>query len=52
MGFPWDFHPLVGEPIRLDLVREDDLAALHEMQSAPATWGRTTPIPLQRVCPG
>ena len=36
MGLPWDFHPLVGERIRLDLLRDDDLTALHEMQSDPA----------------
>jgi len=35
MGLPWDFHPLDGRLVRLDLLRPDDLAALHELQSDP-----------------
>ncbi|GAA5036200.1 GNAT family N-acetyltransferase [Microbacterium fluvii] len=35
MGFPWDFRPLQGERVRLDLLRDDDLEPLFAMQSDP-----------------
>ena len=35
MSRPWNFHPLRGERITLDLLRDDDLDALHAMQSDP-----------------
>lgn len=35
MGLPWDFHPLEGERIRLDLLRPDDLDDLYAIQSDP-----------------
>jgi RimJ/RimL family protein N-acetyltransferase len=37
MTLPWDFHPLRGERVRLDLLREDDFEPLFEMQSDPDT---------------
>lgn len=35
MPLPWDFAPLHGERVRLDLLRGDDLAALHAIQGDP-----------------
>jgi aminoglycoside 6'-N-acetyltransferase len=35
MALPWDFHPIDGARVRLDLLREDDLDALYELQSDP-----------------
>lgn len=35
MGLPWDFHPLVGERLTLDLLRAADFGALYELQSDP-----------------
>lgn len=35
MGLPWDFDAIDGERIRLDPLRDDDLDALHELQSDP-----------------
>ncbi|WP_345800854.1 GNAT family N-acetyltransferase [Microbacterium sp. AZCO] len=35
MGLPWDFHPLDGERVHLDLVRDDDFDALYALQSDP-----------------
>ncbi|QKJ19720.1 GNAT family N-acetyltransferase [Microbacterium hominis] len=35
MGLPWDFHPLSGERIHLDLLRDDDLEPLYALQSDP-----------------
>jgi RimJ/RimL family protein N-acetyltransferase len=35
MGLPWDFHPIDGERIRLDLLRSDDLDDLYAIQSDP-----------------
>jgi RimJ/RimL family protein N-acetyltransferase len=35
MPLPWDFHPLRGERIALDVLREDDLEPLYALQSDP-----------------
>ncbi|MBN9154048.1 MAG: GNAT family N-acetyltransferase [Microbacterium sp.] len=35
MSLPWEFHPVDGVRTRLDLLREDDLDALHAIQSDP-----------------
>ena len=35
MGLPWDFHRIDGERVSLDLLRGDDLDALHAIQSDP-----------------
>jgi RimJ/RimL family protein N-acetyltransferase len=35
MAIPWDFHPLQGERVRLDLLSEADLEPLYAMQSDP-----------------
>lgn len=35
MSLPWDFHPLHGRRITLDLLRDDDFDALFAMQSDP-----------------
>lgn len=35
MTLPWDFRPLRGERVTLDLLRPDDLDALYAMQSDP-----------------
>lgn len=35
MNLPWEFHPLVGTRVRLDLLHDADLDALHAMQSDP-----------------
>ncbi len=35
MSLPWQFHPVAGERVRLDLLRDDDLDALHAIQSDP-----------------
>ena len=35
MSLPWDFHPLHGERVTLDLLRDDDFDALFAMQSDP-----------------
>src|SRR5690606_9557295 len=35
MGLPWDFHRVDGERVSLDLLRGDDLDALHAIQSDP-----------------
>jgi RimJ/RimL family protein N-acetyltransferase len=35
MGLPWDFRPLQGSRVRLDLLRPDDFDALYEIQSDP-----------------
>ena len=35
MALPWDFHPIDGERVRLDLLRDDDFDALHAIQSDP-----------------
>lgn len=32
---PWDFHPIEGDRIRLDLLRPDDFDALYGIQSDP-----------------
>ena len=34
---PWEFRPVDGERVRLDLLREGDLDALHAIQSDPET---------------
>ena len=35
MPLPWDFHPVHGPRVTLDLLRDDDLEALYAMQSDP-----------------
>src|SRR5690348_10620054 len=35
MGLPWDFHPIEGERVRLDMLRKDDYDALYELHSDP-----------------
>lgn len=35
MSLPWEFHPVRGARVRLDLLRADDLDALHAIQSDP-----------------
>lgn len=35
MALPWDFRPLRGDRITLDLLRDDDIEPLYEMQSDP-----------------
>lgn len=35
MPLPWDFHPLVGDRVRLDLLRPDDLDPLYALQGDP-----------------
>jgi aminoglycoside 6'-N-acetyltransferase len=35
MPLPWDFHPLEGERVRLDLLRATDIETLYELQSDP-----------------
>ena len=35
MGLPWDFRPIEGPRVTLDLLRPDDLEALHAIQSDP-----------------
>ncbi|GAA1996659.1 GNAT family N-acetyltransferase [Microbacterium ulmi] len=35
MALPWDFHPIEGERVRLDLLRDDDLDDLYALQSDP-----------------
>lgn len=35
MSLPWEFHPVQGDRVRLDLLRDDDLDALHAIQSDP-----------------
>jgi RimJ/RimL family protein N-acetyltransferase len=35
MAMPWDFRPLEGPRVRLDLLRDDDLDALYAIQSDP-----------------
>ncbi|MET0673619.1 MAG: GNAT family N-acetyltransferase [Microbacterium pygmaeum] len=35
MALPWDFRPLHGERVTLNLLREDDFEPLYEMQSDP-----------------
>lgn len=32
---PWDFHPLAGDRVTLDLLRDDDFDALYAIQSDP-----------------
>ena len=35
MPLPWEFHPLDGSHVRLELLRDDDFDALYEIQSDP-----------------
>ncbi|MWB97911.1 GNAT family N-acetyltransferase [Agromyces seonyuensis] len=35
MSLPWEFHPLAGERVRLELLRPDDLDELARMQGDP-----------------
>ncbi len=35
MALPWDFRPLDGDRVRLDLLRPDDFDALYAIQSDP-----------------
>jgi aminoglycoside 6'-N-acetyltransferase len=35
MGLPWEFRPLAGERVRLELLRPDDFDALYAIQSDP-----------------
>src|SRR5690606_29407092 len=35
VSLPWEFHPVQGDRVRLDLLRDDDLDALHAIQSDP-----------------
>lgn len=35
MPLPWDFRPIEGERVRLDLLRPDDFDALYAIQSDP-----------------
>jgi RimJ/RimL family protein N-acetyltransferase len=35
MPLPWEFHPIDGDRVRLELLREEDFEALYGMQSDP-----------------
>jgi RimJ/RimL family protein N-acetyltransferase len=35
VSLPWEFEPVDGERVRLDLLRDDDLDPLHAIQSDP-----------------
>lgn len=35
MTLPWDFHPIEGDRVRLELLREEDFEALYAIQSDP-----------------